>query len=497
MAIRALPLSLARIASPDLALSGTLDGEAQLHGSASRPEGRYALKVARLVAPQTRSAGLPPIEAEAKGTLSDGQASLDGRVSAGRGVALTLSGSLPVEPGGPLGLRAKGTLDAALANSLLSVGGQSVTGRVAVDGGVTGTLASPRAEGSATLSGGSFTDPLNGIRLTGIEGRVTGRGDSLVVDRLTAGTRNGGRLAVAGRVTLDPPGASPELPGDGRAGRTRLQFADDGGGRARPVTLRAACADAEDHRPGRRRVDRRGRARPSPRDRPAAAGVRHVNTPPELRARLAKRGAPKAAASSRGRKPAAPFDATLDVTVDAPSHIFVRGRGIDAELGGSLRVTGSSRDPRAVGEFAMRRGRFDLVGQRLDFDRGRLTFAGSLTTPDLDFSAQTKAGDVTARVAVSGPADAPQFALTSDPVLPQDEILSRLLFKKAAGGLSPFQALQLAQAVAQLSGGPGDRTCSSRPARGSASTAWTSRPGRAAARRSAPPATSPTGSASA
>ena len=60
---------------------------------------------------------------------------------------------------------------------------------------------------------------------------------------------------------------------------------------------------------------------------------------------------------------------------------------------------------------------------------------------------------MTARVAVSGPADAPQFALTSDPVLPQDEILSRLLFKKAAGGLSPFQALQLAQAVAQLSGG--------------------------------------------
>ncbi len=377
---------------------------------------------------------------------------------------------------------------------MLSATGQSVGGRVAIDGGVTGTLAAPRAEGSATLSGGSFTDPLNGIRFTAIEGRVTGRGDSLVVERLTASTRNGGRVAASGKVSLDPAGG---FPGAFRLTAERAELVSSSlmtavagldlslsGPLARTpkITGRVDVASIDVAVPDRLPAT----ARPLP-------GVRHVNTPPELRARLAKRAEAKAV-RGRGRgKAAAPFDATLDVSVDAPSHIFVRGRGIDAELGGSLRVTGSSRDPRANGEFSMRRGRFDLVGQRLDFDRGRITFAGSLTTPDLDFSAQTKAGDVTARVAVSGPADAPQFALTSDPSLPQDEILSRLLFKKAAGGLSPFQALQLAQAVAQLSGGSAGPTCSSRPARGSASTASTSRPGRAAARRSAPRATSPTG----
>ena len=52
-----------------------------------------------------------------------------------------------------------------------------------------------------------------------------------------------------------------------------------------------------------------------------------------------------------------------------------------------------------------------------------------------------------------GPANQPTFSLTSDPSMAQDEILSRILFQKASGGLSPFQALQLAQAVAQLSGG--------------------------------------------
>jgi translocation and assembly module TamB len=452
LGIRALPLALARIAVPDLALSGTLDGEAELRGPAGRPDGHYALTVSRLVAPQTRQAGLPPVDASAKGTLSDGQASLEGRVAAGKGVALTVTGTLPVEPGGPLDLRARGTLDAALANTVLSVGGQSVAGRVAIDGGVTGTFAAPRAQGSAVLTGGSFTDPLNGIRLTGIEGRVTGRGDTVVVERLTAATRNGGRVAVTGRVALEP-----DFPGNFHVTADRAELVSS------PLMTAVSSLDLTLAGPLVRSPRISGRVdvvsidvavpdrlpatiRPLP-------GVRHVNTPPELRARLARQAGRKTGPAGRARKPAVPFDAVLDVAVDAPSRIFVRGRGIDAELGGALRVTGTSAAPNAVGAFAMRRGRLELVGQRLDFSRGRLTFAGSLTTPELDFAAETKAGDVTARVAVTGPADAPQFALTSDPVLPQDEILSRLLFKKAAGGLSPFQALQLAQAVAQLSGG--------------------------------------------
>ena len=178
---------------------------------------------------------------------------------------------------------------------------------------------------------------------------------------------------------------------------------------------------------------------------------------PQVRERLAKRAERKAQieAASRRQKAAPPFDASLDLIVSAPSRIFVRGRGIDAELGGELHLTGSSRDPRANGDFALRRGVFSLGGQRLDFTRGRVFFAGDLAQPDLDFAAETKAADVTARIAVTGPAAQPVFALSSDPSLPQDEILSRILFKKAAAGLSPFQALQLAQAVAQLSGGAG------------------------------------------
>jgi translocation and assembly module TamB len=173
-----------------------------------------------------------------------------------------------------------------------------------------------------------------------------------------------------------------------------------------------------------------------------------VDPPPAVRARLAARAKAERQAARAG--PA--FDATLDVAISAPRRIFVRGRGVDAELGGDLRLTGSMGQPDAVGAFDLRRGRLTLVGQRIDLTRGRLTFAGDLT-PTIDLVAETSAGDVTARIVVTGPANQPSFDITSEPALPQDEVLSRLLFQKASGSLSAFQALQLAQAVSQLSGG--------------------------------------------
>ncbi|TGD95789.1 hypothetical protein EU555_26525 [Methylobacterium nonmethylotrophicum] len=453
LGLKSLPLSLARIAAPSLSLSGTLDGEAVLTGPAESPEGRYSLSLSRLVTPETRSAGLPPVDAKASGRIGDGRAGLDGTVTAGRGLQLALSGTLPVEAGGAMDLRARGTLDAALANTMLAAGGQRLTGRVALDAGVAGTLQAPRVEGAATLTGGSFTDPLQGVRLTDIQGRVTGRGDTLVIERLTAATRNGGTLQAQGRVAVEP---AAGFPGNLTIRADRAELV------ASPLMTLVTGLNLSLTGPLARtprvsgQVDVVSLDVAVPDRLPATVqplpGIRHVNAPPQTRARLAAR-AKREAAARRGGK--APFLATLDVAVNAPGRITVRGRGIDAELGGNLRLTGTSAAPVANGAFAMRRGRIQIVSQRLDFSRGRLTFAGDLTAPDLDFLAQTQAGDVTAKIAVTGPANQPDFALSSEPPLPQDEVLSRLLFKKASGGLSPFQALQLAQAVAQLSGGAG------------------------------------------
>jgi translocation and assembly module TamB len=185
--------------------------------------------------------------------------------------------------------------------------------------------------------------------------------------------------------------------------------------------------------------------------RPLANTV-HIDPTPAARARLAL-----AAKKNRRRQAARPpFNADLDVAISAPSRIFVRGRGIDAELGGDLTLAGDLAQPVVKGAFQLRRGAFSIAGKRLDFTQGNIVFVGD-AIPNLDFIAQSQTSDVTAQVAISGPADKPVFTFSSVPELPQDEVISRLLFSSASGSLTPIQALMLAQTVAELSGdgGPG------------------------------------------
>jgi len=150
----------------------------------------------------------------------------------------------------------------------------------------------------------------------------------------------------------------------------------------------------------------------------------------------------------------------LDLKVDAPRAVFVHGRGLDAETGGELRVRGTSAAPQVSGGFDMRRGSFDLGGASLKFTSGKVSFAGTGLSqkidPTLDFLAETTSGEITARLSVTGYADAPRIALSSTPEMPQDEILARLLFGVSAKQLSPLQLAQIAAAVATIAGVGGD-----------------------------------------
>jgi translocation and assembly module TamB len=175
-------------------------------------------------------------------------------------------------------------------------------------------------------------------------------------------------------------------------------------------------------------------------------GTRHIDPTPTAAARLA------IAAKSRRGRGAPVFDAALDLTIAVPGQIRVHGRGLDAQLGGNLRLTGTLAQPKPVGAFNLVRGRLNILTSELDLTRANLAFAGDLS-PQLDFLATTQAGGASVSIAVTGnPAD-PQFIFRSSPDLPQDEILSRLLFGAPSGQLSPTQALAPAQAAAIYSGG--------------------------------------------
>ena len=129
----------------------------------------------------------------------------------------------------------------------------------------------------------------------------------------------------------------------------------------------------------------------------------------------------------------------LNLTVDAPRQILVKGRGLDAELGGELRIRGTTDSPTVGGGFELQRGFFTLASSKLTFSNGTVTFNGAglknKSIPPSISPPSTQVADVTATVRITGLADAPKIELSSTPDLPQDEILARLLFGQPASQL--------------------------------------------------------------
>lgn len=145
----------------------------------------------------------------------------------------------------------------------------------------------------------------------------------------------------------------------------------------------------------------------------------------------------------------------LDVSVSAPARIFVRGRGIDAELGGQLRLTGTTQNVISAGRFDLIRGRLDLLTKRFELDEGSVQMQGDLD-PYIRFVASTTTTTGTASIIVEGLASSPEVLFESSPEAPQDEILANIFFGRDIGQLSPFQALQLVNAVRTLAGKGGE-----------------------------------------
>ena len=141
----------------------------------------------------------------------------------------------------------------------------------------------------------------------------------------------------------------------------------------------------------------------------------------------------------------------LDLTIDAPGRIFIRGRGLDAELGGTLQLSGTTANPITAGGFELVRGRLDILEQRFDLDEGRISFEGDLT-PYIRLVAVTQTDTIRAAIVVEGPADAIEVTFESTPDVPQEEIVAQIFFGRGLDQLSPLQALQLANSIAVLAG---------------------------------------------
>ncbi|WP_179953278.1 translocation/assembly module TamB domain-containing protein [Desulfobotulus mexicanus] len=151
-------------------------------------------------------------------------------------------------------------------------------------------------------------------------------------------------------------------------------------------------------------------------------------------------------------------DLALDINLHFPSRIFVRGRGLDSEWAGRISVQGQAADPVIRGDIRLLRGRMDFLGKRLTLTEGNIMLDGSQPpNPFVTFEARQEGKEIVSILRVEGNPPELDFTLSSNPALPQDEVLAHMLFGRSLATITPVQAAQLALAARQLTGhgGPG------------------------------------------
>lgn len=328
--------------------------------------------------------------------------------------------------------------------ALLVDGDRTLAGRVQINGEIGGTLADPSLSGRASLEDGRFDDAPTGLSLRQLSVAAVFSERVIDVSRARGVDGSGGRVDGSGQISLYRGGVSGfRLRLDGfRLIDNDIAQADASG----EVTINRN-AEGKVRLSGNLQVDEAEVAA----DPPTPSGVVTIEVVERNRSLALDLQQNLRLQPQRGGEGWA-----LDVSLKAPRGVFIRGRGLDVEMSLDARVTGSTSRPILSGEARVVRGDYEFAGKRFEFDsRGVVYLSTSPSNIRLDLTATRDDPTLTAVIRVSGTAAKPSIRLTSTPVLPDDEVLSQVLFGRSASQLSTIEAAQLAAALSSLAGGGG------------------------------------------
>ncbi|MBL9066172.1 MAG: translocation/assembly module TamB domain-containing protein [Sphingopyxis sp.] len=324
---------------------------------------------------------------------------------------------------------------------------QHVSGPVAVAADFGCSVADPCLSGVVRGKDMVYENQTYGTRLTKmvVNGRFTG--NRLEIDQLTA-TAGDGSVQAKGYISLAqadgyPMNIAMTLDNARLARSENIAARATGNLTLEKVAGQTALLSGSLRLPETRyRIIREGAAQV-----PVLTGVRRK--PPAGRSRISGDGLAAVGGSL--------FDLIrLDIAMKAPDEIYVTGMGLESEWQADIVLRGTTEAPRVTGEIELVRGTLGFAGRSFELLEGRVTFpTGDAFDPAIRLLASDTIETVTVNVSVSGRASNPQIAFSSVPGLPQDEIVSRILFGDSITTLSPLQAVQLASSLNTLSSGGG------------------------------------------
>lgn len=447
--VQAMPLSVLDIFYPALGLSGVATGDVdyRLERGARIPTGRANLKIKGLSRSGLVLTSRPADVAVAAVLTANVAAARAVMTSGGKVIGRAQARITNLPPGGTLPERLQtGNLFSQLRYAgpadtlwrLVGIETIDISGPVSIGADISGTGANPLIRGSLRSTQARLESAVTGTVISNIA--ATGRfdGSRLLIGNLSGQTRGGG--TVTGRASFDfaaEQGIGMDVAIDAK-GAQLLNRDDIGATVSGPLTIVSngnGGTIAGDVRLDRGRFQLGNAA--------AVAAIPQFET--------VELNRPDDDGEVRRRAPW-----RLDIKVDSRNQLAVTGLGLDSEWRGKLDLGGTIENPAITGRVDLVRGGYEFAGRRFDLERGTIRFMGEAPPdPLLDITANANLNGVSATIGVTGTGQRPEIRFTSIPALPEDELLSRLLFGTSITNLSAPEALQLAAAVGSLRGGGG------------------------------------------
>ncbi|QTD54523.1 translocation/assembly module TamB domain-containing protein [Parasphingorhabdus cellanae] len=450
MTLSKMPLTLVDIVADDLGLGGEADGTVNLTQTGSQmPTGEAKLNIKGL----TRSGLIltsTPIDLGLNIAIS-------GRNAAARGIIQSQAKTIGRFQGritgfgngnwrdelqrSPLFAQARFNGAADALWRLTGVETFDLTGPLNLSADVRGTLANPQINGQLRTTNARLESGLTGTVISGIKAQGQFDGSRLVLPNITGSTRGGGSVSGSGSFNFAvAPGEGIGIMLDMKAQQARLIARDDFAATVTgPIQIRSSADGGliSGDLTLNRSFFQFGKASESV-------------ALPQIKVTEINRRADERAPVIRSR----PWRFALDAK--APNRLQVKGLGLDSEWRASLKVSGPVDDFAMTGSADLIRGNYTFAGRRFQLERGRIRFVGNQPpNPILDIEAEANLTGLNATISVTGRGNSPEIAFNSVPALPEDELLSRVLFGASISDLSAPEAVQLAAAVASLNSGGG------------------------------------------
>ncbi len=432
---------------PSLAMleaDGSINGTAQLQGPYQNLTGSASIEIARINLPDTQDAQNNYITGEVDASYQNNNLSLTADLTGPAELEMQASASMPMslvpfelKRSAPVDGSAKANINVGALARLAGLGQHRLDGNASLDLIAGGTFAQPTISGSGQLENGEYENLETGTILQNITASFEATGQAINVTSFTGESPNGGNVSGQGQIAFAKL-ANPDF--NLEATLDEMQLAD--------TDIMGIIVSGDINMTG---------------DAKAAdlSGDLQIN-----RAEYYISGLGGSASYSgftiieKGgeeglivEKAGSPYTVALDVSIKANNSIFVRGPRIDTEWAGEIFVNGPLDDPEVNGEILVVRGNVQLLDTQVKLSEGSINFVNpDPANPALNLTGTFQGDEMDATINISGTARSPELSLSSDPPLPEDEILSQALFGSSVGDLSPVQALKLANMVAALSG---------------------------------------------